>query len=85
MAAVADGVIRCVRAHYGMKRFDAVTFVPLHPVKERARTYNQARLLAGHLSTLMDVPLARGVLNRIRETGSQTRLNLRERARNTVG
>ena len=75
----------CVRSHYSGKRFDAVTFVPLHRVKERARTYNQASLLAGHLSKLMDVPLARGCLRRVRETGSQTHLNLKQRARNVEG
>ncbi|MEI8121701.1 MAG: ComF family protein [bacterium] len=75
----------CVRTHYSRKRFDAVTFVPLHPIKERSRTYNQARLLAGHLAKLMDVPLARGCLRRIRETGTQTHLNLRQRARNVEG
>ena len=75
----------CVRAHYGAERFDAVTFVPLHSVKERSRTYNQARLLAGRLAGLLDLPLARGCLERIRETGTQTHLNMRERARNVEG
>ena len=75
----------CVRTHYGEERFDAVAFVPLHPVKERARTYNQARLLAGHLARRMEVPLAGGCLMRVRETGTQTHLNMRERAKNVAG
>ena len=75
----------CVRTHYVHERFDAVAFVPLHPVKERARTYNQARLLASQLARRLDVPLAPGCLERIRETGTQTRLNLRERALNVEG
>lgn len=75
----------CVRTHYGNECFDAVTFVPLHPAKERTRTYNQARLLAGRLSRMMGVPLARGCLSRVRETGTQTHLNMRERARNVAG
>ncbi len=74
-----------VRAHYGNECFDAVTFVPLHPVKERSRTYNQARLLAGILARLMDLPLASGCLRRVRETGTQTHLNMRERAMNVAG
>lgn len=75
----------CVRTHFSQERFDAVTFVPLHPAKERVRTYNQARLLAGRLAGLMEIPLARGSLTRLRETGTQTHLSMKERARNVAG
>lgn len=74
----------CVNAHYAHEPFDAVCFVPLHPAKERARTYNQARLLAGKLAKLMGLPLAGGCLVRVRETTSQTRLDMRARARNVA-
>jgi ComF family protein len=72
----------CVRTHYSHERFDAVIFVPLHPAKERSRTYNQARLLAGRLADMMDITLARGCLVRTRETGTQTHLGMKDRARN---
>lgn len=75
----------CVLTHYSHERFDAVTFVPLHPAKERSRTYNQARLLAGRLAGMMNIPLARGCLVRTRETGSQTHLGMKDRARNMAG
>jgi ComF family protein len=75
----------CVRTHYSHERFDAVTFVPLHPAKERARTYNQALLLANRLAGMMEVPLARGCLTRSRETGTQTHLNMKQRAKNVSG
>jgi predicted amidophosphoribosyltransferase len=39
-------------------------------------------LLASRVARLLELPLARGCLARVRETGTQTRLNLRERARN---
>lgn len=75
----------CVGTHYCRERFDAVAFAPLHPAKERTRTYNQAFLLAKRLARMMELPLARGCLKRVRETGTQTRLNMRERARNVAG
>jgi ComF family protein len=75
----------CVRTHFGRESIDAVTYVPLHPVKERARTYNQARLLAGDLARLMCVPMADGCLARERHTATQTRLSAKERARNVRG
>lgn len=75
----------CARSQYSRERFDAITFVPLHPVRERERTYNQARLLAARLAGLMQVPLATGCLARVRSTGTQTHLNLRDRSRNVAG
>lgn len=75
----------CARAHYDIARFDAVAYVPLFPARERDRTYNQARLLAGRLADALALPLARGILVRIRETGTQTKLNLPDRARNVKG
>lgn len=75
----------CVNTYYTREAFDAVGFVPLHPAKERSRTYNQARLLAAHLAGLMAIPLAGGYVSRVRETGTQTRLNMRARAKNVAG
>ena len=83
-ADLASLLHACVNIHYTREKFDAVSFVPLHPAKERARTYNQARLLAGHLAGLMGLPLAGGCLSRIRETGTQTRLNMRARTKNVA-
>jgi ComF family protein len=86
LAADLAGLLdACARAHYADERFDAVTFVPLHPVKERERTYNQARLLAERLARRRRLLLAPGVLERTRATGTQTRLTMRERARNVAG
>ena len=74
----------CVTTHYAHESFDAVGFVPLHPAKERSRTYNQSKLLAGQLADRMKLPLAGGCLQRVRETGTQTRLNMKARARNVA-
>lgn len=75
----------CVRSHYGSLPLDAVAYVPLHAVKQRARTYNQARLLAGELARALRLPLADGCLMRERDTGTQTHLSARERLRNVRG
>ena len=75
----------CVAACYGSERLDAVAFVPLHAVRERSRTYNQARLLAKRLAQELAVPFAPGCLARVRETGSQTLLSMRQRTLNVEG
>lgn len=71
-----------VRVHYERERPDAVAYVPLYPVKERARTYNQARLLAAVLARELGLPLARGCLARVRDTVTQTHLTARQRSAN---
>lgn len=75
----------CVRAHFSDERFDAIACVPLHPVKARARSYNQARLLAVELGRQLGVAVAHRALARLRFTRTQTRLNAEERRRNVRG
>jgi len=75
----------CVQVHYGAERIDAVTCVPLHAVKERSRTYNQARLLAAELAPLLKRPLLPNCLRRVRATETQTHLSAGARARNVRG
>ncbi len=75
----------CVRAHFAAERFDAIACVPLHPVKARARSYNQARLLATELGRQLGVPLVHRALARPRFTRTQTRLNAEDRKRNVRG
>ena len=73
----------CVRAHYPRLRPDAVAYVPLYGRRERSRTYNQSRLLAGALSRDLKLPLASvHCVKRVRETETQTGLNARQRRTN---
>jgi ComF family protein len=75
----------CVRAHYSRVAFDAVTYVPLHPRKERERRYNQSALLARGLAASIGVPVLPRCLARVRPTPTQTGLSAAERDRNVRG
>ena len=75
----------CVRAHYGRIAFDAVTCVPLHPRKERERTYNQSALLGQETARRLGVPFFGGCLRRVRDTSTQTHLSAAGRRRNVHG
>ncbi len=75
----------CVRAHFADVRFDGITYVPLHPVKARQRSYNQARLLAESLGRRLHLPVNRYMLERSRFTRTQTRLTAEERKQNVRG
>jgi ComF family protein len=56
--------------------------VPLHPVKQREREFNQAERLARCLSKASGVPLNRGLLRRTEPTRTQTLLSRAERQAN---
>jgi ComF family protein len=75
----------CVDAHFPAVRFDAVTSVPLHPRKERSRTYNQSALLGCALARRLGVPYFGRCLVRERDTSTQTRLSAAARRRNVRG
>jgi ComF family protein len=66
------------------RRFDCIVPVPLHSARERARGFNQAQLLAEMLARHTHLP-ARRLLERIRYTATQTRLDRRERMENLAG
>ncbi len=60
--------------------------VPLHPVRERERGFNQARLLAGEVAAVFPRAAVASVLRRIRPTRTQSTLrDPRERRRNIEG
>jgi ComF family protein len=60
---------------------DALVPVPLHPRRLREREFNQAALLAEHLSRRVSLPVC-DALQRFRYTGTQTALDRRGRRQN---
>ncbi len=67
------------------EKWDFIVAVPLYPVKEREREFNQAGRLAAHLSRATGIPLHRRLLRRITPTATQTRLTRAQRAANMAG
>jgi ComF family protein len=56
--------------------------VPLHPVRLRERGFNQALALARYAGRMLEIPFARGAVQRVRDTPTQTALDIHERRRN---
>lgn len=75
----------CVLAAYSEEQIDAICPVPLFPVKERERGYNQAALIAKELSIRLKLPYMPQLLERVRHTDTQTKLNSEARKENVVG
>lgn len=63
----------------------AVVPVPLAPVRERARGFNQAERLAAAVAAVWGIPVWTDVISRTRATPSQTRLTPAERLANVHG
>jgi competence protein ComFC len=67
------------------EKWDFIVPVPLHPLKEREREFNQAEILARHLADKTSVPLNNKILRRITPTATQTLLSREQRATNMNG
>lgn len=65
--------------------WDGLVPVPLHPVRQREREFNQAERLARKLGEATGLPVLRGVVNRSCATRSQALLDRRERTGNVAG
>lgn len=67
------------------QNWDFIVPVPLHPLKQREREFNQAEILARHLSVAAQIPLNTQLLRRVTFTMTQTRLSKQQRAANMRG
>lgn len=82
VAGVLGGALASgVPASWGIR---AVVPVPLHPRRERERSFNQAALIARSVATALEVPCV-PALRRTRATAQQARLHSQERATNLAG
>jgi ComF family protein len=61
---------------------DILMPVPLHPFRQLRRTFNQAELIAQHISRSLELPITNHALRRIRNTSSQTSLQRQARRKN---
>lgn len=80
---LCDYMIKYMLEEYGRWNLfaDYVTFVPMFPLKEKERGFNQAKLMAEKFSELSKVPLI-DCSEKIKDTKSQTDLTAKERADN---
>ncbi|WP_026235573.1 ComF family protein [Echinicola pacifica] len=65
-------------------RWDGIVPVPLHPLKEKRRGYNQSQMFAEGLSLVLNVPVWKA-LDRIEFTSTQTKKSRMERISNVEG
>ncbi|HEX9047242.1 MAG TPA: ComF family protein [Verrucomicrobiae bacterium] len=79
---LADLLVREAAPVLRDERWDCIMPVPLHPLKEREREFNQAARLARPLARAANLPLEQKALRRVTPTATQTLLSREERAQN---
>ena len=72
-------IVKCVQLDA-----DCVTYIPMTARAERARGYNQAKLLAKEIAAMLGLPLL-PLLKKIKDTPEQKQLTRRQRAENLKG
>ncbi len=82
---LAELLLRQAVPNLSPEQWDWIVPVPLYPVKEREREFNQAARLAAHLSRATRIPLNGRLLKRVEHTQTQTMLTRQERAENMRG
>jgi competence protein ComFC len=79
---LADLLVQAAVPALAEERWDFIVPVPLYPVKEREREFNQAANLGYHLSRATGIPMNKKLVRRVQPTRTQTQLTRVERAAN---
>ena len=79
---LADLLLRAALPELRAEPWDLVVPIPLYPVKEREREFNQAERLGRHLARGLGIGQRVDLVERVRATLTQTRLDRAERAAN---
>jgi ComF family protein len=75
----------CLQTSNRFADIDGVVPLPMHPVKERKRGYNQAALLCEGIASVTGAPVLKDVLLKPKVTETQTRKHRTERWENAEG
>lgn len=67
------------------EEFDGISFVPMHPRRERQTGYNQSALLAKEISSLSGIPVAQALVRTEKESYGQHFLSAAKRRQNVRG
>jgi len=73
---------QCIKDNPFYQNIDYIFPVPLHYARRVKRGYNQAELLAKHLSHFSGIPILKNLLKRTKRTKAQFLLNKKERLLN---
>lgn len=81
---MAVEIAKIIKREFKHINFDVITYVPLSQKREKARGYNQAKLIAEELSKILGVPLENSFYKAY-ENPSQRNQSARQRRANVFG
>ena len=85
LAKVLAGLMfDCMEAQFSYAGGNVIVPIPLHSSRQRERGFNQSELIAGELSSLLNIPCEQP-LKRNKNTQAQAELSSRERELNVKG
>lgn len=79
------GNLMAERLSKEQKHPELIIPVPLHPTRYRSRGFNQATEIARPISKVLNIAIDRHSIQRIIDTGTQTKLHAKERHKNLRG
>ncbi len=79
---LTDLLIRQALPALREEKLAGIVPVPLHPVKQREREFNQAERLAAPLARALNIPVLTKLVKRVQPTRTQTQLDKHARADN---
>jgi ComF family protein len=82
---LARKLLILIESNEEFKEIDLIIPVPMYWKKEIERGYNQSYLLAKQLSKLKKIKLEKGVLVKVKNTGSQSLMPMKSRKQNVKG
>lgn len=68
-----------------LKKYDIMIIVPISKQRKKERGYNQSELIAKEISRIINVPIAKGILRKNKNTVPQSSLNKKQREENAKG
>ncbi|MBT3204921.1 MAG: ComF family protein [Gammaproteobacteria bacterium] len=80
----ANAMLTHIQHYFKNHHVDALIPVPLHQSRLLERGYNQAEEIASNLSRLLNIPVNRSSLKRIKATEAQSGLSLNKRQKNIL-
>ena len=68
-----------------LKKYDIIIVVPISKQRKRERGYNQTYLIGKEISKIINTPISKRVIRKIKNTVPQSSLNKKEREQNAKG
>ena len=68
-----------------LRKYEIIIIVPVSSQRKKKRGYNQSEIVAKEISSIINVPIERNILKKIKNTVPQSSLNKKQREENVKG